>query len=453
MFYRTQLSALNEWSKKKERKPLIIRGARQVGKTTLVEMFSKSFDNFLYFNLDIKEDKDIFEQIESIDKLIEALFLFRKKIRVGKKNLIFIDEIQNSPKAVKMLRYFHEKYYDLFVIAAGSLWEVSVNYKTSFPVGRVEFLYLHPFSFTEYLSAIDENQTIELLNEIPFPEFAHEKLLEHYYDYVFLGGMPEIIKTVTETNDLNLLGNVYESLLVSYLEDVEKYAKNTRSENVLRHVIQNSFYNIGKRIKFNGFGNANYRSREIGEAFRTLERAMLLKLIYPSSSVKIPIIPDKRKAPKLLLLDTGLVNYFAGLKKTFLGMADLNDVYNGSIAEHIVGQELNVIRDSVLTPISFWVRQKSQSSAEIDYLLNFDNLIIPIEVKSGSAGKLKSLNLFMDMAPHSVAVRIYSGKLMLNRAKTPKGKDFILLSLPFYLVNKISAYLTKLKENEYKSLQ
>ena len=451
LFNRNSLYDLERWSGKTNRKPLIIRGARQVGKTTLVKMFANNFDNFLSFNLDKKEDYELFEKIEDIDKLVEAIFLLKKKKRVGKRSLIFIDEIQSSPNAVKMLRYFYEDYNELYIIAAGSLLEVSVDYKISFPVGRVEFLHLYPLNFSEYLNAIGENEYLEMMGQIPFPEFLHRKLLEHFYDYTFIGGMPEVIKTFKETKDINYLNDTFNSLLNSYLEDVEKYAKNKTNSNVLRFLIRNSLNSAGKRITFNNFGNSNYRSREVVDSFRTLEKAMLLKLVYPTISVKIPIIPDSKKAPKLFLLDTGLVNYFAGLTKTFAGLADLNEVYNGNIAEQIVAQELQTIFDSNLTPFSFWIRAKSQSTAEVDFLYTFDNLIIPIEVKAGSSGKLRSLNLFMDMAPHSIAVRIYSGKLLLTKSKTNNGKIFTLLNLPFYLLNKIELYLTKLRENEYQS--
>ncbi len=441
MFNRRILNDLKIWASRPDRKPLILRGARQVGKTTAIHLFSKHFDQYIYLNLEITGDKQLFEEDLTIDELIDAIFFYKKIKKNSGKILLFIDEIQNSPIAVKKLRYFYESANYLYVIAAGSLLETLIERHLSFPVGRVEFLHMYPLTFEEYLGALKEEQALEALKKIPFPQYAHPHLLKLFYNYVLLGGMPEIVKVFLESRDILQLNPIYESLLTSYLDDVEKYARTKSFAMVLRHVIKSCFFEAGKRIKFQGFGQSNYRSREIKEALRTLEKAMLIKLLYPSTQINFPIIPNFRKSPKLQVLDTGLINYFVGLQTQLFGTKELDGVYEGKIAEHIVGQELIALQQSMIQNLSFWVREKKQSSAEIDFIIPFDNFIIPLEVKSGKAGKLKSLHYFLNLAPHPYGVRIYSGPLQINTLRTSQGKEIKLLNLPFYLVGEIKTYL------------
>jgi predicted AAA+ superfamily ATPase len=180
------------------------------------------------------------------------------------------------------------------------------------------------------------------------------------------------------------------------------------------------------------------------EAFSTLEKTLLFRLVYPATGETIPVVPKLSLKPRLHKLDTGLVNYSTNMVKDLLRSDDITDVYRGRIAEHIVGQELLAMSDSVMNSLMFWVRDKKQSSAEIDYLYQYNDKLIPIEVKSGSIGKLRSLHLFMDCAPHSVAVRIYQGECLVQKAKTIACKEFSLLNLPFYLVHRIERELDKI---------
>jgi predicted AAA+ superfamily ATPase len=253
--------------------------------------------------------------------------------------------------------------------------------------------------------------------------------------------MPEIIKKFTETRDITALNKIYNSLITSYLDDVEKYATNNNQVQTIRHAIKSSFFEAGKRIKFQGFGKSNYGSKEMGEALRTLEKAFILSLIYPTTGTKLPIIPDYKKSPRLQLLDTGLLNYMVGLQKDLLGSDDLNSVYQGTLIEHLVGQELIADQYQTLASLNFWTREKNTSSAEIDYLINYEGQLIPIEVKAGKEGKLKSLHLFMDETPGNIAVRFYAGKISITNVKTAKGKEFKLLNLPYFLVGKVKEYL------------
>lgn len=442
MLYRRINSNLIKWQEQSDRKPLILRGARQVGKTTVVEMFSKNFDIFVSLNLEKKEDRDLFKNNLLVDKLLQAIFLLKKVNPENKKTLIFIDEIQNSPEAISMMRYFYEEAKQYYFIAAGSLLEAMLGKnQINFPVGRVQYLFMYPLSFEEFLLAMGEKQALDLYNTIPLPDFAFSKLLDLFHVYTLIGGMPEIIKKYCETKEILSLGVIYQSLITSYLDDVAKYARNIAMIEIIKHCIEVAPFYAGTRIRFNGFGNSNYRSREIGEAMRMLERAMLVYLVYPTCSTNVPIIPDIKKSPKLQFVDTGLINYIVSLQEFFFKNNDLQSFYHGIIAEHIVGQEFIAIHSEKPGKIMFWVRQEKQANAEVDFVIQYKQHIIPVEVKSGKQGTLKSLHQFINKTNHNFSVRLYSGQIAKTKTKTPEGKDYFLLNLPYFLAGKIENYL------------
>ena len=236
MFHRAIIEKLRQWSQSKGRKPLVLRGARQVGKTTAVDIFAREFDNYIYLNLESKEDAAIFDDELGIEELIQAIFFAKNISRNAGSTLLFIDEIQNSSKAIAMLRYFLESAPDLFVIGAGSLLEAMIDKKqVSFPVGRVQYLFMYPLTFAEYLAALSEEQALEAYHTVPMPGFATARMLKLFHQYTLLGGMPEIIKTFSESRDLLDLRPVYQGLLSSYLDDVSKYARNSTMIEVIRH--------------------------------------------------------------------------------------------------------------------------------------------------------------------------------------------------------------------------
>jgi len=311
----------------------------------------------------------------------------------------------------------------------------------SFPVGRVEYKVLRPVSFPEFLSAMGETAAREQLEQVPLATYAHHKLLSLFHTYALIGGMPEAVQHYSTYKDLTALAPIYDSLLTSYLDDAEKYAKNDPQMQLIRHTIRASFAQAGKRIKFQGFGNSSYGSREIGEALRTLQKALLLYLVYPETGYTLPLLPDLKKSPRLHVLDTGLMNYFAGIQKEIINTEDLSKVYQGTMIEHLVGQELLAFQHEAMSALHFWVREKKTSDAEVDYLYPFEGKLIPIEVKSGAEGKLRSLHLFMETAPHDVAVRFYAGEVSITNAVTPQGKPFRLLNLPYYTVSQVEKYL------------
>jgi predicted AAA+ superfamily ATPase len=446
MFYRNILNELKSWSQKPDRKPLVLRGARQVGKTTTVRSFAADFSQYIYLNLETPNDKDTFTTSGDIHTLVQGIFIAKNKNFTERHNtLLFIDEIQQVPGAFNMLRYFYEEYPELRVIAAGSLLETLFNRGYSFPVGRVEYLVMRPASFPEFLNAMGETVALEQLEKIPLNDFAHTTLLRLFHTYALIGGMPEIINKYAKTKDLTALPSVYEQLINTYMDDVEKYGRNDTLVKVIRLCIRVSFIEAGKRIKFQHFGRSDYNSREVGEALRTLEKAFLLSLLYPTISATLPLLPDLRKSPRLQVLDTGLMNYFLGIQLEILGTDDLNKIHQGTLTEHLVGQELLASQFNVLSSLNFWTREKKTSVAEIDYVYPFEGKLIPIEVKSGKDGSLKSLHLFMDQTSHDMAIRFYAGKLQLIKTTTPAGKPYYLLNLPYYLASQTTKYITWLK--------
>ena len=453
MFERLILTDLGKWTKREDRKPLVLRGARQVGKTTLINLFSKNFKQYLYLNLELVADKAPFENFTNIDQLVQTLFFEKNKVYSKKDStLIFIDEIQELPAALQILRYFYEQEPHIHVVAAGSLLETLFKTEVSFPVGRVEYLVVRPASFPEFLSAIGETTALEQLHTIPFNDFAYNKLLSLFHTYAIIGGMPEIVKKYAETKDITALKKIYESLLISYMDDVEKYATSQAQVQHIRHALQSGFAVAGRRIKFEGFGKSNYGSREMGEALRTLEKALLLHLVYPETNQVLPSLPDKKKSPRLQLLDTGLMNYSTGIQKEIIGTNNLDTVYEGVLIEHLVGQELLVLEDSNIHGLHFWVREKKTSQAEVDYLYKYNSKLIPVEVKSGATGTLRSLHLYMDLAPHNMAIRFCAAKKNITKITTQSGKEYYLLTLPYFLVTKIEEYLVWFEE-EIKKMQ
>lgn len=442
MFYRTQIKGLENWKKSPERKPLVIRGARQVGKTTLVNQFGKQFKQYIYLNLERPQDAKIFRDLQNLDQLIKRIFLQQKMQHdLIHDTLLFIDEIQEQPEVVNLLRYFKEEKPQLAVIAAGSMLETLLGKNLTFPVGRVEYKVLRPVSFEEYLIAMNEKQLLDEFRNIPCEKYAEPALIDAFHEYALLGGMPEIIEHYRKHRDITKLSTIYDSLITSYLQDAEKYAKNTGQLQLIRFAIHQAMRKAGKRNTFRQFGNSEYPSKAIAEVMRALEKTHLLSIMYPLTGATLPLQPNYKKTPRIQFLDTGIVNYFAGLQLDILGTEDLSSVYQGTLIEHLVGQELLSFQSKTLDQLHFWVRHKKQSDAEIDFIHRYKSKLIPIEVKSGAAGKLKSLQVFMDQTPCNFAIRFYAGSIKLQQIKTQKGKTFHLLNLPYFLSSKIDQYL------------
>lgn len=442
MFERIAIRYLRSWATKEERKPLVLRGARQVGKTTLVELFAKDFDTYIYLNLEERENAELFAVDYSFEDLLAGIyFKANKQQDKTKRTLIFIDEIQNEPKAVQVLRYFYEKRPDLYVIAAGSLLESLMDRHISFPVGRVEYMALHPCTFVEFLKAMGQNVIAEHIEHVSLPASLHSHAMDLFKKYMIVGGLPEAVANYAQFNDLVRLNGIFNSLLSGYRDDVEKYANKPKEQDAIRYILNYGWTAAGHRIQFAKFTGSTFKAAEAGNAFRTLEKTLLLELVYPLTSSSLPILPDLKKSPKLLWLDTGLVNYVAGMQEDLLFNKDADELWNGDIAEHVVGQELLGATYNFGEKRMFWVRDAKNSQAEVDFLVHYKSHLLPIEVKTGNNAKLRSLHLFMEDSKETIALRLWNGPMTSDTITKSNGDTFTLYNIPLYYAGHLQHFL------------
>lgn len=432
---------LLDWKKETNPKPLLLRGARQVGKSTLVRNFAKNYKFFVELNLEKPNDKRYFKEERDI-KTVWQEILFNLNLPNDPQNtLLFIDEIQEIPFVIKQLRYFYEDLPQLNVIAAGSLLEFALGKVTSFPVGRIEEYTLHPFNFEEFLIALGEEQALKELKTVPVNTYAYQKLYQLFDQYIIIGGMPEVVKHFVENNKSMVgLKRIYNSIWSTYQNDVVKYAKNNTQMNVLRHIL-NEAAKSRDRISFTKFGNSEFKSREMGEGFNALDLCKLIYLIYPTTQITAPTLPDTKRRPRLQLLDTGLLNFVSGIQTELMQLNDLSDYYRGFLISHVLYQELISYKNQSFQKPMFWVKENPAMNAEVDLTHQYKNELIPVEIKSGASGSLRSLHEFMDLVPHKMAVRFLKNELSQETVNTKKNKSFTLLNLPYFAISQLDSYL------------
>ncbi|MCH8524977.1 MAG: AAA family ATPase [Balneolales bacterium] len=437
---------LHSWSESNDRKPLILRGARQVGKTTLIKSFAKQYAQHIFLNLERSDDRQLFSSTDDVKVIRDRLFL-QHQISHGDRVLVFIDEIQESPQAIKLLRYFYEELPELHVIAAGSLLEFALGSVENFPVGRIQFLWLHPVNFGEYLQAKNPLLYEELL-KIPIREAAHPLLLSEFHKYAIIGGMPEAVKNFLTSDSLVELDPIYHSIWEMYKADIPKYAANNTERDTINFILDHAAGFLDERITFANFANSGLKSREVSQAFHTLDRAKAIQLIYPVTQTVPPLTQNLRRAPRLQFLDTGLVNHMLGIQSDMLSLDDLNAAYKGAIIPHLIAQELTSTREFRNIKPAFWVREQTSASSEVDLVLVRGGLAIPIEIKSGKKGTLRSLHTYIDKTNHNLAVRMYAGRFSVEEHTTNLGnKPFKLLNLPYYLGTQLERWIDWFIEN------
>lgn len=446
MYFRSVSNELEQWRVSSNRKPLIIRGARQVGKSTVVSSFGKQFKQFICLDLKKQSDRELFKGDLDINDLVDRIFLVNGlKRSLIHDTLVFIDEIQEDLNVFNLLVFFKEV-SGLSVIAAGNIHESILGKRLTLNTEDIDVIVLRPFSFYEFLQAFEKEDILKQLNHVPLRPFALETCLKMFHIYALIGGMPEVVKKYVETRDLTSLGEIYEKLFDLYLVDAEKYTKNEVQLQLVRYCINHLILNTGKRVNYTKFGDNEYKSYEISKGLSLLQNTYLIDLMHPVVGFDINLNQDFKKSPRLHFLDSGMMSYFAGVQKDLIGVKDLNSILNGVLIEHLVGQELFTLQKYGIQQVSFWTREKNQSQAEIDFVYPFEGELIPIEVKPGSLGKLKSLQLFMESSKINYAIRFYAGKLKVDTTLTPSGKVFYLLSLPYFLVGKIEQYVLWIKE-------
>ncbi len=406
MFKRLIEFHLNKWSKDPYRKPLLLRGARQVGKTSAVRRLGKQFDHFVEINFEqLKGAVSLFDKDLIPERLIQALSLLVKTPIIPGKTLLFFDEAQEAPQSIIALRYFYEQMPDLHIIAAGSLLEFAIE-KVGMPVGRISMLYMYPLSFIEFLIATGENLIAqEIWNHIngtAMESVIHEKILEKLGEYLSIGGMPEAVERWVQTKDPLASLTVLQQIAATYRQDFEKYAKKSQIK-YLEQLFRQVPHLTGKEFSYRDI-HSEYRRRELEPALELLERANIIHIIYRTSGNGIPIGADTDfKIFKVIYLDIALCQAILGSDVSEWFLNPLNGFENrGDIAEGLVGQELICYENPAnKAQLYFWKRLEKNSTAEVDYLLQRKSEILPIEVKSGHGNTLRSLRLFLETHPKS----------------------------------------------------
>lgn len=409
---RAILSVLKEWKSDINHKVLLVRGARQVGKTYIVRELAKDFDYFLEVNFEKNPDViHFFEQnLDPVRLCINLSAYFGTPVIDGK-TLLFFDEIQSCPNAIQSLRFFYESKPGLHVIAAGSLLEFALEDLTSWGVGRIRSVYMYPMSFDEFLLANDEDALVEIKKSAsasnPVNQAFHEKIKDYLKRFLMIGGMPEAVKTYVATSDIKLVQKVLSDITISYIDDFAKYKRRIpvlRLREVLESVVKQS----GGKYIYSKAGPLS-NPAQAKEALDLLEMAGLVYKVYHSSGHGIPLGSGiNYKVFKALLLDHGIFQQLAGLRLSELLIANNIDVLNkGNIAEAFTGTELIKYSDAYEKgQVYYWHREKRGSNAEVDYLTEQQGHVAPVEVKSGSTGKMQSLNLFIEEKKSPEGIRI-----------------------------------------------
>jgi len=400
------------WQRSLSRKPLLIRGARQVGKSTAVRNLSKQFDNFIEINFDEQpEYENLFANTSDINDLIEQLAIITQTPIIEGKTLIFLDEIQASLPAISKLRYFYERKPNLHVIAAGSLLEFALSELPSFGVGRVRSLFMYPFSFNEFLGALNETQLVRMLQQSnsakPLNAIFHEKLKTYFKKFLIIGGMPQAVQTYVANGDLLEVQRILDDLIIAIQADFVKYKRQIPPASI-KSVFDSIVKQVGTKFRYsNDF--TSLTSPVIKQVVDLLEMAGLVHRVTHSSSNGIPIGAEiNPKKTKLLIFDTGIYQRILGLDVASLLLKDDIEVVNkGNIAELFVGLELLKSNDCYeRTALYYWHREAKNSQAEVDYVIQNQDAIVPIEVKAGTKGAMQSMFLFMDEKKSDWGVRL-----------------------------------------------
>lgn len=406
---RSVTEALHAWSDSPRRKPLVVRGARQVGKTWAINDFGASRFAAVH-TIDLEARRDwhrLFEGNLDARRIVAELeVVLGRRIAAGH-DLLFFDEIQACPRALVALRYFYEQLPELHVVAAGSLLEFALG-EYSFPVGRVQFANVFPMTFAEFLWALGEDVAAEVVNAAPAPQsdVVHEHLLELVRRYLFVGGMPEAVEAFAASGSQQEAFAVQDELAVAYHEDFGKYAGRA-DKDCLDGVLAGVARGVGGQVKYahlvEGFDN-----RAIKRAFDLLSRARVVRPVRAASPAGPPLAASaSQKRFKAIMVDVGLMQRLSGLRADVeYARRDLLKVFQGALAEQFVGQELLAASGG---EIYYWAREERGSTAEVDYLIDVGGRVTPVEVKAGPAGRLRSLRMLLERYPEAAPGVVVSG--------------------------------------------
>ena len=389
------------WKSETNRKPLLLRGARQVGKSSAVRNLSKHFTYFIELNFDENPAlSKLFENNQLVDDVCEQLAIYSKTPVIAGETLLFFDEIQSCIPAISMLRYFYEKKPDLHVIAAGSLLEFAMSEIPSHAVGRVRSMFLFPFSFNEFLTALGENALLALIeksnSDKPVNELIHQKIILYLRRFFIIGGMPEAVSVYKQTGDLLKVQNILNDLFISFQEDFSKYKKKIPTERIIE-VFYAVIQQVGSKFTYS-YPNATQNNNQVKEVLVLLQKAGLIIPVTHTAANGIPLGAETNpKKRKFLMLDTGIYQRSLGLNLTQLfNEEQMGFVNRGGMAELHAGLEIIKNGSCYSKPeLYYWQRESRNSQAEVDYIIQKQDEIIPFEVKAGTKGAMQSLYIFL----------------------------------------------------------
>ncbi len=454
--HRHQSASLRDWLGRPARKPLVIRGARQVGKSTLVDLFAADTGRDL-ITVNLERQPELEATFATNDpaatlNLITAI----TNQRFGPKSILFLDEIQAAPKALPALRYFLEDRPDLPVIAAGSLLEFLLSdHAFSMPVGRIEYLNMGPMTFTEFLTATGRDALAEAVNGFEwlddqdkppsFHQLVHERLMDALREYQFVGGMPEAVRVYAESRDLKAVSSVHASIVDTYRDDFPKYASRRDLTRMLR-VFNFAAHHPGRKVKYSNI-SPDDKSGTIRTDIDLLSMARVVDKVIHSQCAGLPLQAHLReKVFKLVFLDIGLMNAISGLGwDTIQAQHDSALVNAGPGGAQFVGQHLQYLyADRPNRQLTYWLREGRANNAEVDYVADFAGHVVPIEVKTSRPGTLKSLHQFVAEKRVPMAVRFHAEQPDMQTIVSQAGGKtgmrpvrYRLLSLPLYLVERL----------------
>lgn len=445
---RRALAYLKQWVESPDRKPLIIRGARQVGKTWLARYFVKNIGKQL-IEINFEKQPHLKSLFSSNDpkQIVKNIEAAIKQTITAEECVLFLDEIQVVPEILAKCRWFYEDMPELPVIIAGSLLEfILQDHEFSMPVGRISYLHLEPLSFEEFLLANDEMHLYQFINDFQWengiPELLHQQLMKLFKEYIIVGGMPAAVSSWIKQKSLEQVNHIHYELFATYRDDFSKYSK--KIENT---ILEESVLAVSKMVgqKFVYSRISQQRSFvHLKEAIDLLEKARLCHKVNATAANGIPLGAEmNNKYFKCILLDVGLVSAQLGINLNQIESIEEIDLINqGGISEQVVGQLLRCLFSFYIEPKLYcWSREKKGAEAEIDYVIQHQQSIIPVEVKSGSAGSLKSLHIYMAEKEFDQAIRINANFPRIENidSLTPSKKTakYQLLSLPFYLLEQL----------------
>ncbi len=409
MYYKRNIDKqLSEWATMDDHKPLLLRGARQVGKSTAVRELSKKFEFFVEINFE-KEPryKDLFKEDLDVRRIVPQIAVLSGTPIIEGKTLLFLDEIQECPQAIMALRFFREDTPQLHVIAAGSLLEFALNELPTYGVGRIHSMFMYPMTFDEFAVASGHQMLIDARNEAtvakPLSELLHKKLIDLLRSYMLVGGMPEVVATWVNTHDYVMCQRIQDDIVFAYEDDFPKYKKNV-DPVLLRHTLRSAAVQTTKKFIYSRVGT-DYKGVEVKKAVQLLVLAGILHPVTHTDANGLPFGSEADSSyQKMLLLDTGLM-----LRLLNMSLGDISDltaqiltasaadlVNKGPVAEALVGLEmLHNLSPNIRHELYYWTRNSRNSQAEVDYITNYKQTVIPIEVKADRQGGMKSLWAFM----------------------------------------------------------